>query len=146
MAKRSKIEKADLKVAKAAAPARQSLPVRLLGTLSELADQPPLISFCAGLFVVGLVTRDRRLASAGGRMLAAELLATEMKSRIKHRVDRTHPRAAANGNSSNESFGCATTAKPFKVSDLSWPISGVLGLGLVLRVLRVRKNNKKPKA
>jgi membrane-associated phospholipid phosphatase len=97
MAKRSKIEKADLKVAKAAASARQSWPVRLLGTLSELADQPPLIGFCAGLFAFGLVTRDRRLASAGGRMLAAELLATEMKSQIKHRVDRTRPRVAANG-------------------------------------------------
>ena len=31
------------------------------------------------------------------------------------------------------------------MSDLSWPVSGVLGLGLVLRVLRVRKN-RKPKA
>ena len=47
--------------------------------------------------------------------------------------------------SGGESFGCATTAKPFKMSDLSWPVSGVLGLGLVLRVLRIRKN-RKPKA
>ncbi len=53
---------------------------------------------------------------------------------------------AANGSSSNESFGCATTpAKKFKMSDLSWPITGVLGMALALRVLRIRKN-RKPKA
>ena len=61
-------------------------------------------------------------------------------------ADEANARAAANGSSSNESFGCATTAKPFKMTDLSWPVTGMLGLGLVLRVLRVRKNNKKPKA
>jgi hypothetical protein len=61
-------------------------------------------------------------------------------------ADEANARAAANGSSSNESFGCATTAKPFKMSDLSWPVSGIFGLGLVLRVLRVRKANKKPKA
>jgi len=97
MRKHTKIEKADLKVARKAAPARRSLPVRWLGALSELADQPPLISFCAGMFAVGLVTRNRRLASAGGRMLAAELLATGLKSQIKHRVDRTRPRVVHDG-------------------------------------------------
>ena len=61
-------------------------------------------------------------------------------------ADQANARAAANGSSSNESFGCATTAKPFKMTDLSWPVTGVLGLGLVLRVLRIRKQNKKPKA
>lgn len=60
-------------------------------------------------------------------------------------ADEANARAAANGSSSNESFGCATTAKPFKMSDLSWPVSGILGFGLVLRVLRARKN-RKPKA
>lgn len=49
---------------------------------------------------------------------------------------------AAQGSSNNESFGCATTAKPFKMSDLSWPVTGVLGLGLILRGLRNRKNRK----
>ena len=60
-------------------------------------------------------------------------------------ADEANARAAANAGNGNESFGCATTAKPFKMSDLSWPVSGVLGLGLVLRVLRIRKN-RKPKA
>ncbi len=61
-------------------------------------------------------------------------------------ADEANARAAANSGSGNESFGCATTAKPFKMSDLSWPVSGVLGLGLVLRVLRARSRNRNPKA
>jgi hypothetical protein len=61
-------------------------------------------------------------------------------------ADEANARAAANSGNGGESFGCATTTKPFKMSDLSWPVSGVLGLGLVLRGLRARSRNKKPKA
>ncbi|MEA2749978.1 MAG: hypothetical protein QOI41_4121, partial [Myxococcales bacterium] len=51
-------------------------------------------------------------------------------------------RAAANDGNGNESFGCTTTSKPFKMSDLSWPLSGVFGMALALRVLRIRRNRK----
>jgi membrane-associated phospholipid phosphatase len=43
---------------------------------------------------MGLARRDRRMAGAGARMIAAHLLATAAKNFIKHRVDRTRPRSA----------------------------------------------------
>ncbi|MDB5689920.1 MAG: phosphatase family protein [Sphingomonas bacterium] len=88
----SAIERADVEVTKAAAPYRHTLPVRIAGQLSELADQPPLISICAATLALGLVTGDRRLARSGGRMLASELLATAIKSAVKKSIDRTRPK------------------------------------------------------
>lgn len=85
------IEKADVAVVEAVAPARDTLVVRALGALSELSDQPPLIALSAGTFAVGLLLGRRRLAETGGRMLAAHLLATAIKSAIKARVVRTRP-------------------------------------------------------
>ncbi len=90
-------EHADHAVAAATAPARRSVIVKLLGSLSELADQPQLISICTGTLLVGVATGNARLARAGGRMLAAQLLATGLKSAVKHRVDRTRPRVVADG-------------------------------------------------
>ena len=61
-------------------------------------------------------------------------------------ADEANARAAS-GNSSNESFGCTTTpAKSFKMTDLTWPLTGVFGMALALRVLRIRRKNKQPKA
>ncbi|TVV73783.1 phosphatase PAP2 family protein [Sphingomonas solaris] len=85
------LEKVDVAVTQAVAPLRDTLPVRILGALSELADQPPLIALSAGTMVVGLWRGDRRLAETGGRMLASHLLATAIKSAIKARVVRTRP-------------------------------------------------------
>src|SRR4051812_18667417 len=99
MRKRTKAEQADIAVGDAVAPARNSLLVRATGQLSELADQPPLITICAAAFAAGLILRNGQLARAGGRMLAAELLATMIKSTVKHRVDRTRPHVRANGGS-----------------------------------------------
>ena len=94
---KTRIERTDTAAAKAAAPARRPPPVRVLGVVSELADQPPLIAICASVLAVGLLSRNRRLANAGGRMLAAELLATGMKSFVKHRIDRTRPHVEEDG-------------------------------------------------
>ena len=95
--KPTKIEAADRSVAEAVAPTRRTPVVRGLGWLSEVADQPQLISICAGTLVAGLLAGNARLARAGGAMLAAELLATKLKSAIKHRVDRTRPRVVDDG-------------------------------------------------
>lgn len=95
--KTTRPEKVDIKVAHAAAPMRETLAVRALGRASEIADQPPLISLCAATFAAGLILRNGRLARAGGRMLAAELLATKFKDLIKNEVDRTRPSVLANG-------------------------------------------------
>jgi len=88
----SAIEQADVEVAKAVAPYRNSRTVRWLGHLSELADQPPLITICSATLAWGLLSGNRRLARAGGRMLAAELVATAIKSGVKRSVDRTRPK------------------------------------------------------
>lgn len=95
--KHSKIERADLAVADATGKSRDTVAVKALGTLSELADQPQLISICAVTLAAGLLAGNARLARAGARMLAAELLATKLKSFVKHRVDRTRPHVVANG-------------------------------------------------
>jgi len=97
MRKNNRAEKADVAVARAAAPARTNPAVRALGWVSDIADQPPLITLCAATFAAGLILRDGRMARAGGRMLAAELLATKLKSLIKDRIDRTRPHVVANG-------------------------------------------------
>lgn len=94
---RASIEQADLAIADAAAPAKTAPPVKVAGWLSEIADQPQLITLCTAVLLSGAVRGDRRLAATGGRMLAAELLATAMKDAIKHRIDRTRPEAVDEG-------------------------------------------------
>ena len=91
------MEKADVAVTQAVAPMRHSWPVKLLGNLSDLSDQPPLIALSAGTMIVGLARRDRALAETGGRMLAAHLLATAIKSAFKARIVRTRPKVLAEG-------------------------------------------------
>lgn len=97
MRKPTKAEKADIAVAHATTPARRSPLVRALGWVGDIADQPPLISLCAATFAAGLMLRNKRLARAGGRMLAAQLLATGAKDAIKHQVDRARPYVLADG-------------------------------------------------
>jgi len=97
MREHGRAEKADVAVARAAAPARDNPAVRLLGWVSDIADQPPLIGLCAVMFASGLILRDGRMARAGGRMLASMLLATKLKDMIKDRVDRARPHVVANG-------------------------------------------------
>ncbi len=51
---------------------------------------------------------------------------------------------AADG-ASKESFGCATTSRPFKMSDLSFGVTGAAALALVLRIVRVRRRQNPKK-
>lgn len=85
------LEKADVAVAKAAAPYQDTPAVKALGGLSELGDQPPLIALSVATLAWGLLARNGRWARAGARMLAAHLLATAIKNAVKKRVDRTRP-------------------------------------------------------
>lgn len=139
------VEKADKAVAETAASTRHSTVVRFLGWLSELADQPQLISICTGALLIGLATRNQRLARAGGRMLAAELLATGIKSAIKHRVDRTRPRvveaggdyAMQSGNSDVSSFPSGHTAGAVSVARAftrEYPEHRVIAYGIAAAV------------
>ena len=93
----TKIERADLDVARKAGRVRRTWPVRIAGTLSEVADQPQLYTLCWAVLVFGLLTGRRRLARTGARMLAAEWLATTAKSAVKHRIDRTRPAVPVDG-------------------------------------------------
>lgn len=86
-----KLERADRKVTHRAAAHRDAPAVKALGALSEAADQPPLIALGIGTIVLGAALRRPALLRSGVRMLASELVATKLKSLVKHSVDRTRP-------------------------------------------------------
>jgi membrane-associated phospholipid phosphatase len=88
---------ADKAAMDAIEPYRKSAAVHAVSWASELGDQPQMLILSGGLLALGLVRRDGRMARAGGRMIAAHLLATTVKSLVKHRVDRTRPRSTGNG-------------------------------------------------
>jgi len=69
--------------------------VAVAGFLSDVGDQPQLRFISGGVMLGGLLRRDPRMIGAGLRMLLAHELATATKSAIKHRVNRTRPRSAA---------------------------------------------------
>jgi len=85
---------ADRAALEAVDPWRDSRAVKALSWYSELGDQPQMLALCGGVLALGLVRGDARLARAGGRMVAAHLLATLAKDFVKRRIDRTRPRSA----------------------------------------------------
>ena len=89
--KLTKAEKADLKVARAAALESDSWAEGLLGGFRRIGDQPPMAVVSATVLACGLAFRDRRMARTGVKMLAALGLATLLKGAIKDNVDRTRP-------------------------------------------------------
>jgi undecaprenyl-diphosphatase len=95
------LQEADVAVAEAVVPFRETLPVRALSWLSELGDQPQMRILCAAVIGAGLVRRDLRLAGTGVKMLAAHQLATASKNFVKQRVDRTRPRQVVQGKGSH---------------------------------------------
>ncbi|UZK64798.1 phosphatase PAP2 family protein [Sphingomonas sp. M1-B02] len=88
------IERTDAALATAAARYRKHPVVRTLGTVAEIADQPPLISLCVGTIAAGALLRRPRLLRAGLRMLASEMVATGAKAVVKRYVNRTRPNKA----------------------------------------------------
>ena len=85
------IERTDLSVASALELDGRTIAARRIGAIADLGDQPPLRALCALAIAAGLGRRDPKLVRTGLRMLAAHSVATEIKSFIKHRVDRTRP-------------------------------------------------------
>ena len=84
-------EAADIQATAKLAEHRDDPTVKSLGKLSELGDQPPLFTLGALVLGFGLLSRSGREIEAGARMLAAEALATQLKSMVKHRFARTRP-------------------------------------------------------
>lgn len=66
---------------------------RAVGAIGNVGDQPPLLALSGAALAAGLIRGDRRLANAGGRMIAAHLLATAVKTVGKNHIDRTRPGA-----------------------------------------------------
>lgn len=87
----SRLAKAEHEATVAVAEARTRKPIAVLGRVGELADQPPLFALALGTLAVGAVTRRRDLVRTGARMLAAEAVATGLKSLLKRSVDRARP-------------------------------------------------------
>jgi membrane-associated phospholipid phosphatase len=85
------VEQADLEVAEHLAPFHDSLPVRAVGPIAEMGDQPPLYALTGGVILAGIATRDWRLTHGGARMMAAHVAATVLKTILKRCVDRTRP-------------------------------------------------------
>src|SRR5688500_17843412 len=89
-----KIVTADARIEARMKPISDSPAVEALGTLSEIGDQFQMRILCGSLIAAGLATSNKRLWSAGARMLVAHEIATLLKDAIKRRVDRTRPRSA----------------------------------------------------
>ncbi len=90
-AEASTAEKADLSVAEAFLPFRNSVPARWLSGAGEFGDQPPLYAATGAVAVTGLVLRDWKLTRAGARMVSAHVAAITIKNIVKTMVDRTRP-------------------------------------------------------
>lgn len=87
----TRAEKADIAVAKAAALDPQGPADRAVDAFAGLGDQEPMAAASVTMLACGLAFRDRRMARAGVRMLAALGLATFIKSVLKDNIDRTRP-------------------------------------------------------
>src|SRR5215204_5914459 len=87
----TRAERADIGAAQQLAHYRHYEAVRVLGRLSQAGDQGPLLMLSGGLLVFGLATGKSHPIRAGGRMLAAVLVATGIKTGLKHLVSRTRP-------------------------------------------------------
>ena len=86
-----RVEQTDIAVARSVAPMRNHPLTRILGDLSDIADQPPLRTIGGATIVAGALARSERLTLAGIRMLAAHHLATVAKTVVKKSIDRTRP-------------------------------------------------------
>lgn len=88
------LAQAEHEVAVVVGARRNTVPLKLVGMLAEVGDQPPMIAVSVGTLVAGLLGRRPAIARGGARMLAAHLVATGVKTLIKHRFDRRRPAAA----------------------------------------------------
>jgi membrane-associated phospholipid phosphatase len=88
------IAQVDRKAADVVGAKRDTSPLKLIGLLAEIGDQPQMIAIAGGTLASGLLGRRPEVARAGARMLLAHLVATGVKTAIKHQFDRRRPAAA----------------------------------------------------
>ena len=89
-----KVAAAELEATHRAAAKEDTKLIRAAGAATDLADQPPLIALSAATILVGAVLRQPTVLRSGVRMLASHLVATGIKTVLKHSVDRTRPARA----------------------------------------------------
>lgn len=89
-------EQADRRVSSKVNQKRDSWPMRLIGSASEIGDQPQMRMLCAATIAFAIVRRDSRLAKTGFKMLAAHTVATWGKGGVKAVIDRTRPESGDN--------------------------------------------------
>src|SRR5215211_6304094 len=89
--KGSRAETADIAVAERLARGRRHGAMQAAGTLSEVGDQPPLLTLSGAVLALGVATGNAQRAETGARMLAAVPVATGIKSVLKQFVARTRP-------------------------------------------------------
>ncbi len=87
----SAVEKADVEIGATIAEKRDHPAAKAAAEASEIGDQGPLYVISAGLFIAGLVTRDRRVTMSGISMIAAVGLTDVTKRIAKRLVRRTRP-------------------------------------------------------
>lgn len=75
-------------------PYAGTLPMKALGLISKVGDQPELRALSAALIAAGTLAGKDRLVRAGARMMIAHEAATFAKGLLKTNVDRTRPRSA----------------------------------------------------
>ena len=85
------VEAADIRAGVALAGAKDGATVRGLAALGEVGSWQALLALCTGTLAWGLLSGDRRVAAAGGRMLAAGVLASLAKTSVKRTLHRTRP-------------------------------------------------------
>lgn len=91
------VEQGDAAVAFSLARFRDHPAVQRAAKVGEVSDQEPLYAITGITFAIGLLSGDRRLAEAGGRMLGAVVLSAVLKSLVKKTVTRTRPNAVMEG-------------------------------------------------
>lgn len=152
---RPPLARLDIAAIRALEPWLKTPLARAAGALGNVGDQPPLLALSGAVLAAGLIRRDRRLANAGGRMIAAHLLATAAKTIGKDNVDRTRPdeliedgrhrmekggsRSAAlrsfpSGHTAGAVAVAAAAARSYR--DYRWPLYGAAALIGALQVPR----------
>jgi membrane-associated phospholipid phosphatase len=87
----SDVEKADVELGTKIASKRDHPLVKAAGKAGKIGDQAPLYALSAGLLIVGLTSRNRRLADSGVSMLVSIAAADLSKRLTKRFVRRTRP-------------------------------------------------------
>ncbi|WP_174285334.1 phosphatase PAP2 family protein [Sphingomonas bacterium] len=89
----TRLERADRDASRKVNRKQDSWPMRVVGFVSDIGDQPQMRLLCASTIAIGLSRRDFHLAKTGVKMLAAHTVATWGKSSIKAVINRTRPDA-----------------------------------------------------